>query len=100
ALAEIHRLVNEIYKAEGSEVEALIGQLKYCTQLIGLLTHAADIWFQGDKSDTVVIEGLIAARLAARQNKDFALADQIRVQLTQMGIILDDGPSGTTWRRG
>jgi len=92
---------NEIYKAEGSEVEALIGSLKACADVLGILTHTSGTWFKGDDaSDTVEIEGLIAARLAARQNKDFALADQIRTQLTEMGIILDDGPSGTTWRRG
>jgi len=99
AFAEIHRLVGEINKAESAD--ALIGELKACTTILGLLSHDAQKWFQGvEDSGAVEIEGLIAARLAARQRKDFAEADQIRNRLTEMGIILDDGPSGTTWRRG
>ena len=39
------------------------------------------------------------ARLEARQAKDWAAADAARNRLTEMGIILEDGPQGTTWRR-
>ena len=42
---------------------------------------------------------LIKARLEARQAKDWAAADAARNRLTEMGIILEDGPQGTTWRR-
>lgn len=45
------------------------------------------------------IEALIKARLEARQAKDWAAADAARNRLTEMGIILEDGPQGTTWRR-
>ena len=44
------------------------------------------------------VEALIAARLQAKKNKDFALADAIRKQLQEANIILEDTPQGTTWR--
>ena len=49
--------------------------------------------------DDAKIERLIAARIEARRNKDFATADRIRDELAEQGVILEDGPQGTTWRR-
>jgi cysteinyl-tRNA synthetase len=54
---------------------------------------------QADAIDAERIEGLIVERNEARRNKDFARADQIRDQLVSEGIILQDGPEGTRWRR-
>jgi cysteinyl-tRNA synthetase len=45
------------------------------------------------------IEALIAARQAARKSKNFSESDRIRDQLIEAGIVLEDGPGGTTWRR-
>ena len=45
------------------------------------------------------IEGLIAERKAAKSLKDYAKADGIRESLKKRGIILEDGSSGTLWRR-
>ncbi len=45
------------------------------------------------------IEGMIEARKAARQRRDFAEADRIRVSLAERGVLLEDGPSGTRWKK-
>jgi cysteinyl-tRNA synthetase len=72
--------------------------LKASAQLMGLLTMSSEQWFQGggDSSD---IEARIVARIEAKKNRDFAEADRIRDELKAEGILLEDGPGGTTWRR-
>jgi cysteinyl-tRNA synthetase len=45
------------------------------------------------------VDELIEARTAARKTKDFAKGDQIRKELLDAGIVLEDSPQGTTWRR-
>jgi cysteinyl-tRNA synthetase len=45
------------------------------------------------------IERLIEDRRAARQRRDFAAADGIRVSLADRGVLLEDGPAGTRWKR-
>ncbi|EDH6140731.1 cysteine--tRNA ligase, partial [Salmonella enterica subsp. enterica serovar Agona] len=52
-----------------------------------------------DDGEVAEIEALIQQRLDARKAKDWAAADAARDRLAEMGIILEDGPQGTTWRR-
>ena len=72
--------------------------LKASAALIGLLQASADEWFQGG-GDSGNIESRIAERTEAKKNRDFATADRIRDELKAEGIVLEDGASGTTWRR-
>jgi len=49
-------------------------------------------------NDTDEIEQMVAKRSEARSRKDWARADEIRNRLQDMGVVLKDGPQGTTWR--
>jgi len=106
ALAALHEVGTALNKAVAAEPhdDALIarfkGQLLAGGRLLGLLESDPEIWFQGGGTDdTAEIEGLIVERADARKAKDFARADQVRDKLDAMGVILEDGAGGTTWRR-
>ncbi|MFN3946423.1 MAG: cysteine--tRNA ligase [Allosphingosinicella sp.] len=71
--------------------------LRASAALLGLLEQSAEAWFQGEGDDR--IDGLVAARTDAKKRRDFAEADRIRAELAAEGVVLEDGPQGTTWRR-
>ena len=106
AIAHIHEMVNDLNRAASAAEQAPIkAQLLAAGETMGLLQQDPEVWFKWHPSGqtgptSTDIEGQIAARLAARQAKNFAEADRIRKALADQGVVLEDGTGGTTWRRG
>lgn len=106
ACAILFEMVREINRLRDSDLNAAAGlaaQLKQLGGLLGVLQLSADEFLQGTASndvDIAKVDALINARLEARANKNWAESDRIRDELSAMGVIIEDGKGGTTWRMG
>ena len=100
AVAVLFDLANEVNRNQS--VEAAI-QLKALAGVLGLLQRDPQEFLQGDAGegglDDTAINAQIESRIAAKKAKNFAEADRIRKELLETGIVLEDSPQGTTWRR-
>ncbi|MGE3318724.1 MAG: cysteine--tRNA ligase [Candidatus Berkiella sp.] len=74
--------------------------LKALANILGLLESDPEVYLKGKQENVSEIEALITARIEARNSKDWAKADEIRKQLSEMGIVIEDSAGTTTWRRG
>jgi len=97
AIAILFELANEINKTNSSELLIL---LKSLAQILGLLFKNPEDFLQGNNlKDDVDIELMIKKRNDAKKNKNFQEADDIRANLLKKGILLEDTPEGTIWRK-
>lgn len=102
ALAALHEIATNLNKAETmAEKARLKGEFMASAYLLGLLYQSPEAWFKGDESadEDAEIEAKIKARTEAKKNKDWATADKIRDELKVAGIVLEDSPTGTSWKR-
>jgi cysteinyl-tRNA synthetase len=100
AIAVLFDLVRDLNKASGDEQATFAGQLRFLGGVLGCLQSDPQSFLQSGAGDEAEwIEEMIHKRLEAKKAKDFATADAVRDELTAKGIVLKDGPEGTTWSK-
>lgn len=99
ALAELFAMAKQANTANDDEQKAsLKAALLQSGEWLGLLDQDPETWFAGDRGDAAEIDQLIAERLQARADKNWARADQIRDILAAKKVVLEDSADGTIWR--
>jgi len=103
ALAAMFELARQLNRQTDSAARReLASRLLAAGDLLGLLQTDPEEWFAGDDGAALPaaeIENLLEQRKQARADRDFAAADAIRDRLAAAGVAIEDGPSGTRWRR-
>jgi cysteinyl-tRNA synthetase len=106
ALAVLFEMTHEIHRsrqAAPQQAQRLAAELRELAGLLGLLQQDPESFLKGSghggELDDAQIDALIQQRLQARQEKNWAESDRIRDRLKADGIVLEDGPQGTSWRR-
>jgi len=104
ALAVMFDMVRSLNAADANEqTQQQVSVLKAMAEILGILQVAPEEFLQGQGDEeglsNAQIDALVNERIEAKQEKDFARADAIRTQLTEAGIVLEDSPEGTRWRR-
>jgi len=99
-LFEIAKQINVERLNDLKKANALSQLLKKLANFLGILEYDADEYLkQGSELSENEILDKISKREQARLSKDFAMSDQVRDELLEFGIILEDTVDGTTWRR-
>lgn len=104
ALAHLHERAAAVNKESNARAQlAFKRNLRQSAAPLGILQQDPEMWFQGggdgEGLDAAAIDDLIEQRKQARADKDFALSDKIRDDLAAEGVVLEDGPEGTIWKR-
>src|SRR5690606_28561159 len=100
AIAALFDLVRAVNKTSGAEQAALAGQLRFLGGVLGCLQSDPQAFLQSGAGDEAEwIESMIVKRADAKKAKDFATADAVRDELLAKGIVLRDGPEGTSWSK-
>lgn len=100
-LADVRQALNKAREENDDKKSAyLAGLLLEFGDVLGLFQQSAEAFLTGGEQEgTEKIEQLIAERNAARAAKDWARADEVRDELTAMGIVLEDAAGKTSWRK-
>jgi cysteinyl-tRNA synthetase len=105
AIAVLFDLASEVNRTQGTEKQMLASTLKSLGSILNFLQRDPIAFLQAGSKQEVglsaaYIEEKIAERVAAKQAKDFAMADLIRKALLDQGVVLEDKPGGLTeWRK-
>ncbi|GAB1259973.1 cysteine--tRNA ligase [Aurantivibrio plasticivorans] len=102
AISELHQLGKQLNKAADQDKAKIKSLLLKSGEFMGFLQEDPEAWFQAASGDVISaedVEALIEERVAAKNNKDYGRADEIRESLKAQGIILEDSREGTSWKR-
>ncbi|MBI3439964.1 MAG: cysteine--tRNA ligase [Proteobacteria bacterium] len=102
AIAELFALATAANTATRTDHQARAkAELIAAASLFGVLQDDPEYWFRASFGEEAAkkIDALVAERIIARANKDFATADKLREALAARGVEVMDGPTGSTWRR-
>ena len=98
-LFDLTRYINKEVLAAEASAEDITAAIKIFDELTGILGIVYNEKVEEADDGAEEIEALIAERTAARKEKNWARADEIRNKLTEMGIVLEDTPQGVKWHR-
>jgi cysteinyl-tRNA synthetase len=94
AMAAVYGLANAARTNDADRA-----RFKRTLGFLGLYADERDVDFAvGQTVDAAKVEDLIAQRNAARKAKNFAEADRLRAEISALGVAIEDGPKGTTWK--
>jgi cysteinyl-tRNA synthetase len=103
-LFELVREINRVRPENETRAATLAGELRRLGGVLGILQDDPEHYLRGGDVDSGLsdarIEELIQQRQHAKTEKQWTEADRIRDQLKEQGVVLEDSPQGTTWRRG
>ncbi|MBA2815288.1 cysteine--tRNA ligase [Candidatus Pantoea persica] len=102
-LFDMAREVNRLKGENHDAANALAAKLREMANVLGILQQDPELFLQSgaqaDADDVAEIEHWVQARADARKEKNWAQADIARDKLNELGVIVEDGPQGSTWRR-
>ena len=98
AIGVLQQMAAEINRTGDAQTAVL---LKKLGAILNILQLDAEVFLKGAVTglDEAAIDAKVAERTAAKKARDFARADAIRNELAALGIVIEDGPAGSTWRR-
>ncbi len=102
-LFDMAREVNRLKTEDKAAADALAAKLRQIADVLGILQQDPEQFLQSgaqvDSDEVAEIEHWVKTRADARAAKDWAQADVARDKLNELGVIVEDGPQGSSWRR-
>ena len=103
AFFDMAREVNRLKTEDKAAADALAAKLRQLANVLGILQQDPEQFLQSsaqvNDDEVAEIEHWVKARSDARAAKDWAQADVARDKLNELGVIVEDGPQGSSWRR-